>query len=1142
MKVRIRHIIGMTIVLAIAGALLLPSLINWNSYRDVIENLMQEQLGSRVTLSGDIQATLLPYPRITANDVKVEVVGNVKAIDMLLAPVPLLQGDIIPVDMTLTGAKVSVQEQENGKWTLGDVEETVGEQSFISPALGRLKISNSTISFVTLSNYVQQIAIRSLTFEEREDTNSKTITALILTNDVPITLAAKFQPVGTMGNMSARLEAGLPGGRLLFSGRVNNQFHPLLGRISFKGDRLDTAVNNLLDVTAQSATLAGASVPFDFDLRVEQEADIFRAKSFAFSLIDTPGSASFEYSANKGLSGQVKFGVIDLPMLSGFSLSVEEQLNHALKSVSLDVLVQGLQGEEETLKQLSMQLVLSGDQIEITAFKALLPGVTDLSLDGHYHLVDENFKGNLSLQSADAKSFFGWIGVEGIEQVEAGRLATFEIYNTALEVAKNSWQLSDVNGLLDATKFKGHASGDRQEKTLQHLDISLDSLNFDPYMTTLFTEKIGLEKRLGLLPHSFNFKTDRLYFEGRKYEKVKVIAERQQSQIKIDRLSMDIEGEGQVSLAGLIDISGEKKAPVDVHFQSSNLKPSFVKTYMPLAPLFGQIFIPGADYTGENLSFSASLTGDYDKASLALNISSTEGDLTLTGDVIGGTSFLDYSLEGKWKQTDIRQQLSGLRLQGLHAGVAANLSLNLNKKGAVVSGAAVGHISDVPVDITYSKEADQLSGQLNIGAFKPTQFFGRKWGEALPFIEASVSSLSTDFLYQNNTLSIMNLKAAAASYELSGEGDVMVPQSGQAQYNLTLNFDRLDVYPVGFSAEDGGEFSAKPFTEITLPFLKGYAAVTAKNVRLFGQRFDTLSFKVEQSVQHNLTKAELAIVDFKAERVGLDDYVEATFLYQINKKERAFDVTVKDPTFETVSSFQNASPFIGTTLDLNVSLKGSGSSPHALVSSLKGSINFAATQGEVSGFDLGALSWAARTEAEYAQYLSKSKQWHMLGNTDFERLKTSMIVDGGVALLEEASITGGWGTLSGSGQVNLAALTTTMAGKVKFGALPETVTLEGSASGSLARPVVRVNSQILDAFVLDRVQQDRRSKIREVLSQTKGLSPVMMVFQAILPSLRQKQKIYLEAMKQQLRDAPVSKEDSAVSEEGSADPVVGSDH
>ena len=63
--------LGIVLVIAVAGLLLAPFVIDWNSYRADLEAYGRKLTGREVMVDGPVSARLFPWPRLTVANVRV---------------------------------------------------------------------------------------------------------------------------------------------------------------------------------------------------------------------------------------------------------------------------------------------------------------------------------------------------------------------------------------------------------------------------------------------------------------------------------------------------------------------------------------------------------------------------------------------------------------------------------------------------------------------------------------------------------------------------------------------------------------------------------------------------------------------------------------------------------------------------------------------------------------------------------------------------------------------------------------------------------------------------------------------------------------------------------------------------------------
>ncbi len=101
--------LGCLVVVLVAGALIAPSFIDWNKYKDPIQAEAERLTGRDVTVGGHLSFSVLPSPALSADDVRIANIPGAKADDFArlkslrvnVALMPLLTGHIQVRQITL---------------------------------------------------------------------------------------------------------------------------------------------------------------------------------------------------------------------------------------------------------------------------------------------------------------------------------------------------------------------------------------------------------------------------------------------------------------------------------------------------------------------------------------------------------------------------------------------------------------------------------------------------------------------------------------------------------------------------------------------------------------------------------------------------------------------------------------------------------------------------------------------------------------------------------------------------------------------------------------------------------------------------------------------------------------------------------
>ena len=114
--------VGLTLILALLVALIGPFFVDWGSYRAVFEREASRIVGYEVTVIGEVEARLLPSPRVRFGDV---VVGPVAAplarigrFSLDLEAAPLLRGDIRISEMRFERPALALAVDGEGRFAM----------------------------------------------------------------------------------------------------------------------------------------------------------------------------------------------------------------------------------------------------------------------------------------------------------------------------------------------------------------------------------------------------------------------------------------------------------------------------------------------------------------------------------------------------------------------------------------------------------------------------------------------------------------------------------------------------------------------------------------------------------------------------------------------------------------------------------------------------------------------------------------------------------------------------------------------------------------------------------------------------------------------------------------------------------------
>lgn len=149
---RILVALGGLLVVVLFSALLAPLFVDWTDFRSDFEDRASRILGKKVTVNGEVEARILPFPSVTMHDVTVgrdengQPLVHVARFSMDAELAPFLSGEARIFDMRIEEPRIRLRLMENGTldWLRGSNPEIPAR----TVVLESVEISDGDIEFV----------------------------------------------------------------------------------------------------------------------------------------------------------------------------------------------------------------------------------------------------------------------------------------------------------------------------------------------------------------------------------------------------------------------------------------------------------------------------------------------------------------------------------------------------------------------------------------------------------------------------------------------------------------------------------------------------------------------------------------------------------------------------------------------------------------------------------------------------------------------------------------------------------------------------------------------------------------------------------------------------------------------------------
>ena len=173
---------------------------------------------------------------------------------------------------------------------------------------------------------------------------------------------------------------------------------------------------------------------------------------------------------------------------------------------------------KEAIRQVKVNASLEDQEITISQLSALLPGNTDVGLQGiissELNTKTFQFDGTADLNTGNLRSLLTWLSVK-LPSVPRDRLRRLVISSKVLASTKE-FVLSNIAGQVDGTKITGKLGTSLNKRPLVDINLNINRMNLGDYLPRKETKKSSLKilisKNQGVSP--VGFKTSKLESSG----------------------------------------------------------------------------------------------------------------------------------------------------------------------------------------------------------------------------------------------------------------------------------------------------------------------------------------------------------------------------------------------------------------------------------------------------------------------------------------------------------------------------------------------------------------------------------------------------------------------------------------------------
>ena len=1099
------YIAGLLVVLLFA-ALVGPSLVDWNQFREEIEAQASDATGRLVSIGGDIRFRILPAPHLTLGKIKVGQNPEAESlpsdlnfatfaeIDGEVALAPLLSGDIEITSVRIVEPEFNLEvlPDGSGNWrgiALGERMPEEGMFSLASISLEKASFVNGTV------NYRNRLNGRR--WKARDVSGEVVATSLLGPLRSELTATVDGIPV------AVRIGLGSFAAQKAFRVTTDIDFQDRPLTFLFSGVATEFSLAARLDGNArlefaEDGSEKTGAVRADAGMVIDARQATLRNVAIAMGGTTLGGSAEIRWERDPVFSARFSSESFTLDPLfdrveqgdgEKETSAIERLLSASLPAnaegdVSIETGVLRLRGS--IIRDAKLALSLAGGAVTVEEASGTVGGPTKISVQGVLRPDEKSLRleGETSLASANLRGLEQWIaesrGQERSETASASRVSPFAA-RAVLRLMPGEYELSEIEAAhateLSEPQLRGHVvyrNGGERPAIDARLDVA--NFTFDPLLD-LLPEDSDPFAFLDAHDVALNLKAERLDIFGQSFGQVETEMMLDAGKLTVADLTVGDAAGARFSFSGeLTGVTTGKREDVRGAFTSTIEAERFGGLLEA-----GGIDVP--DVEGPVSLVVAGASGEADDSMSRVDTLTLKG--SIRGSRVDGVLKRLHEGDGGIDKVEmignavneegriLLEQLGLSPREGLAGSGAVSVKLSgaqdefetnfrVNVDGTTLT--ARGKVRD-------PFEALKFEGRTEIAASGVMHVLGSFGapGVLADWVGAQAAGpgfvFSSNVVWDKTSLTLDGFESVAGSFRVSGdaiwragEGDKLPVLTG------TFESNAVDLTPlVEVSAAEEGVWPASALDWSPLGAFDADADLKLGRLSLGSLSVSNVTTHV--SVSHGVLTASPFAGEFADGRISAGARIEGGN----GEPGIGFTVLVEEASLaKAFSQAFGASPGSGR-LSLNAQLQGQGRSWLALMSSANGVGKFDVTDAVLRPFGLESFSkgLADIQTIEAFPALVPERLWQ--GETPVRSIGGGFLLEEGAMSFADEEIELDGGTAKASAAYDLTRLTS-KAELIVVPASPEGApAFSITARGRTGEMEVEADTNALQDFVAKRI-------------------------------------------------------------------------
>ena len=530
MKKAVIGLVGL-VVLLLAAALIAPSFIDWNQYKDEIAAQVKAATGREIVIAGDIDLALLPVPTLSVEDLRLVNVPGAAVPDMVrvaslrvrVALMPLLEGRIQVATVVLVEPVIELEILADGRsnWQLAPsaeaeaaapgeaAAETAGPP--VEVGLDSFTIENGTVVYRdTAAGTVEKVERLNAEITAESLTGPFRADGELVARGVKLGFALSLGRLVEDAAIPVDLSLTSASARVVFSGALSAADGTASGKLRAEGDDLAAVVRAAVAAGDGPALPGWLAQEFALDGTVEASAAGVAVDDIVFELGGVRATGTVNVSLGERVRADIALalGRIDLdrwlamepgaaesdgdeaparptaqtPVPVGGEAPARGFEIPAGIAGSFDLTVDAVIFRGGVVHQVRLSAELVEGEVTLSQATAQLPGGSHVSVFGFLTAAEgkPRFEGSVEAAADNFRGVLDWLQID-VSSVPPDRLRKFS-FTGELSASPEAVHLTGIDLRLDTSRLTGGVTIALRERPAFGASLAIDRLNLDAYL------------------------------------------------------------------------------------------------------------------------------------------------------------------------------------------------------------------------------------------------------------------------------------------------------------------------------------------------------------------------------------------------------------------------------------------------------------------------------------------------------------------------------------------------------------------------------------------------------------------------------------------------------------------------------------